>query len=426
MGRLSKLVSKANPFKAAKKLIKNIKKPFSKITKGIARGIAKIAKVVMRGVGQLNKKLGPIGMIALSIAMPYALGGLSNWTNMALQSPQGTWLNSIGKLADTIRYGYRATTGAIGRATNFISRSIGDVFSKFGGSKGNLFTRISNGAKRLYRSAQQNFAKAFGKPGSAGQVQVFGGPANQYSQMMEVAKASEGLISGTIDVSQLGKQVAGTDAGWFTQATTAGQRSAADLVSQTINDAYKSTLDGYSQNALRYFNDVKNASIIEGSYINDAEIAQILNDRGATTVFDYKNLTDYDMTGKKQILTDIDIKNSADYKFSPQHNEYIFTGDESFKTPDGKSTLSKKLKKSVVNQATKTLTDSLLNKPDYIPPVYEIAQKDMTLNSELSGYAGTDQKGSAGGEIMKLANFYNSDDIYKIKNYYKHMNLRVT
>ena len=91
MGKLSKLVSKANPFKAAKKLIKNIKKPFSKITKGIARGIAKIAKVVMRGVGTLHNKLGPIGMIGLAIAMPYAMQGLSSWTTMATQSPQGTW-----------------------------------------------------------------------------------------------------------------------------------------------------------------------------------------------------------------------------------------------------------------------------------------------------------------------------------------------
>ena len=426
MGKWSKAwKSVTSPFKAAKKIIKNIKKPFSKITKGIARGIAKIAKVVMRGVGQLNKKLGPIGMIGLSIAMPYAMQGLSSWTTMAAGSPQGTWLHSVGNIAKTIRTGYRATTGAISTGTNFISRTIGNVFSRFGGSKGNIFTRISNGAKRLYTSAQQTFAKAFGKTGSAGQVQVFGGPANQYSSMLDVTKASEGLISGTIDASQLGKQVAGTDAGWFTQATTAGQRSASELVSNTINNAYKSTLDGYSQNALKYFNDVKNASMIEGTYINDAEIGQILNDRGATTVFDYKDLTDYDMTGKKQILTDIDIKNSADYKFSPQHNEYIFTGEESFKTPDGKNTLSKKLKKSVVNQAHKTLTSSLLKKTDYIPPVFEISQKDMTLNTELSGYEGTDQKGSAGGEIMKLANFYNADDIYKIKNYYKHMNLTV-
>ena len=72
--------------------------------------------------------------------------------------------------------------------------------------------------------------------------------------LMDVSSAAKSLSSGTIDAIQLGKQTAGTNAGWFTQATTAGQRSAADLVSQTINDAYKSTLDGYSQNALRYFN----------------------------------------------------------------------------------------------------------------------------------------------------------------------------
>ena len=31
----------------------------------------------MRGVAKLNKKLGPLGSIALAVAMPYALGGLS-------------------------------------------------------------------------------------------------------------------------------------------------------------------------------------------------------------------------------------------------------------------------------------------------------------------------------------------------------------
>ena len=131
------------------------------------------------------------------------------------------------------------------------------------------------------------------------------------------------------------------------------------------------------------------------------------------------------MTGKKQVLTDIDLINSPDYKFSPQHNEYIFTGDKSFSTPNGKNTLSKKIKKSVANAATKSLKDSLLTKANYIDPVYEIAQKDMTWETAMSGYTGTDQEGSAGGSIMKLANFYNDSDINKIKNYHKHMNLRV-
>ena len=425
MGNPFKSVAKAitSPFKAAKKFVKNIKKPFSKITKGIARGIAKMAKIVMKGVGQLNKKLGPIGMLGLAIAMPYAMQGLSNWTTMATQSPQGTWLNSVGKLADTIRTGYRATTGAINNATSFITESIGEVFSRFGGNKGNIFTRISNGAKELYRSAQQNFAKVFGKKGSAGKVEVWDklGYATDGPAIMSIEEAAKLNLSNY----ELGKQTVGTKAGWLTQELTAGQRSAAELVTNTINDAYKSTLDGYSNDALRYFNDVKNASMIEGSYINDAEIAKILDDRGAIRTYDYKGLTDYDMTGKKQVLTDIDFRNSPDYKFSPQHNEYIFTGDKSFSTPNGKNTLSKKIKKSVANAATKSLKDSLLTKADYIEPVYEIAQKDMTWETAMSGYEGTNQEGSAGGSIMKLANFYNDADIHKIKNYHKHMNLRV-
>ena len=63
--------------KVVKKATRVIKKPLSKITKGIARGIAKVGKSVMKGVGRLSKKLGPLGMIALSVAMPYALSGLS-------------------------------------------------------------------------------------------------------------------------------------------------------------------------------------------------------------------------------------------------------------------------------------------------------------------------------------------------------------
>ena len=62
--------------KVFKKVTKAVKKPVSKITKGIAKGIAKVGKAVIRGVAKINKKLGPLGTIALSMAMPYALSGL--------------------------------------------------------------------------------------------------------------------------------------------------------------------------------------------------------------------------------------------------------------------------------------------------------------------------------------------------------------
>jgi len=80
--------------KVFKKATKVIKKPISKITKGIARGIAKVGKSVMKGVAKLNKKLGPLGSIALSIAMPYALGGIRrrcNWWTYRKKYDRSRW-----------------------------------------------------------------------------------------------------------------------------------------------------------------------------------------------------------------------------------------------------------------------------------------------------------------------------------------------
>ena len=103
----------------AKRIVRNIKKPISKITKGIARGIAKVGKSVMKGVGRITKKLGPIGMIGLAIAMPYALSALGGGATGGLigrtmMGPHGQmmstgWLNSsnvfffISKIAPSVK-----------------------------------------------------------------------------------------------------------------------------------------------------------------------------------------------------------------------------------------------------------------------------------------------------------------------------------
>jgi len=97
--------------KVFKKASRVIKKPLSKITKGIARGIAKVGKSVMKGVGRLSKKLGPLGMIALAVAMPYALGGLSSMIGhggMAAgqasgwMGSQNVFLKAIGNVGNVI------------------------------------------------------------------------------------------------------------------------------------------------------------------------------------------------------------------------------------------------------------------------------------------------------------------------------------
>ena len=73
-------------FKAAKKVVKKVTKPITKIVKKVAKKVKKIGKAVMKGVAKISNKLGPVGMIALSIAMPYALAGLSTATTAAMSS----------------------------------------------------------------------------------------------------------------------------------------------------------------------------------------------------------------------------------------------------------------------------------------------------------------------------------------------------
>ncbi len=85
---------------------KAIKKPITKIFKGVGKGIAKVAKSTFKGIkqlggkafqayGKISKKLGPIGMIGVSMAMPYLLGafgatGGGLWT--------GLWVKIAGEV----------------------------------------------------------------------------------------------------------------------------------------------------------------------------------------------------------------------------------------------------------------------------------------------------------------------------------------
>ena len=411
--------------KVFKKVTKAAKKPLSKITKGIAKGIVKVGKAVMRGVATVNKKLGPLGTIALSMAMPWALQGIgTGFAKMAATQATGPWtgfIKSIGQMGMEVGKGYRFATGKISTGFTKITSKISQSFSQIG--KGNnIFAKISNGAKNLYNSAKTNFSNTFGKTGSAGKVEVFSGTADG-PMWMDIEKASEGIIKGTIESSQLGSTTAGTNSGWFTKSLTSGQRSAQELVSNTINDAYKSTLEGYSESAFKFFNDVKKQSIAEGTYLNDFEIGQIVKDGGVKESIGYNTVT-ADGVSDRYLKTDFDITKSNDYKYSPVHNEYHFTGENTFNT-GGKSkvsTISKKVKVAAADSAKNWLKDSLLtsNKSDFIEPIYAM-NKDMTMETTSSGYEGTNIKGTEGGSLF--AAVYGSEALNTIKNQTEKMNI---
>ena len=163
-------------FKAVKKTVKKVTKPFTKIVKKTVKKVKKIGKAVMKGVSKISNKLGPVGMIALSIAMPYALAGLSSMTTAAMSS-SNVFLRAVGTVGNQIRLGYQAFNTGMSIAKKSITDVIGKTFQKFAPKGGtNIFSRISDGAKRLYTAAKEKLKSVSPKFGKAkeGMSEVFG------------------------------------------------------------------------------------------------------------------------------------------------------------------------------------------------------------------------------------------------------------
>ena len=407
--------------KVFKKVTKAVKKPVSKITKGIAKGIAKVGKAVIRGVAKINKKLGPLGTIALSMAMPYALSGLSaGFTNMAATQGTGvfnTFVRSIGQMGVNIGKGFNAISGQISKGMSNITSRITKSFSNIG--KGNnIFSRISNGVKNLYNNVKTSFGNTFGKKATAGKVEVFS--PGEGPMLLDVEQAAKSLRAGTIQASDLGTQTAASKGGWFTKSLTESQLQNQKLITDTINKSYADTLGGYSNDAMRFFSDVKKQAIAEGTYINDYQVGELLKNNGLNQNVAYKGIaTDFD-EGTRFLESNFDIANSKNYKVLGDGKGYEFTGNEMFKTPKGTSTISKKLKDVALSKA-----DSLLGnykKLDELPAPYMIAaNQDMTMETSMTGTGGTNIEGSAGGQL--IAKEYGNEVANDYMNYYKKMNI---
>ena len=167
-------------FKPVKKVVSKVTKGVSKAAKKIGKGIAKIGKGVWNGVkkiggkafelyGKISNKLGPIGMIGLSMAMPYLMPGFTGaagglWTNFGAKA--ATWsthatnpfLRTIGQIGGNI---YKGTNFIKGTAQG-ISQTIGKTFSGFA-SEGTLGSRISTGFSNLYKGTTEVLTGQAGK-----------------------------------------------------------------------------------------------------------------------------------------------------------------------------------------------------------------------------------------------------------------------
>ena len=413
--------------KVVKKATKVIKKPLSKITKGIARGIAKVGKSVMKGVGRLSKKLGPLGMIALSVAMPYALSGLSTAIGhggMAAgqasgwMGSQNMFLRSIGQVGNAIRTGYQASTGAIGRTWSTITKSIGKGFSKFTQGTGNIWKNISQGAKNLFNSARTTMKKytpkwRAGQQGTVG-VEGWGNPFGYADTATMTSGQAAGLIdAGAIQGSQLSGQTLGSAEGWFTRA---GSSEADKLVTQTINNAMEKNVSMLQGNSQKYFNDLVTHQKDVGSYINNSEAFDTVVNNSGTN---YTGITDFDG------VYNSDLGMTGDYKLANPNEptSYTFTGEKTYNNNVGKSSIKKVKKSSLSKNVASALSKSLLTQSPSTfkhPNIMYASAADMT-HQTTAGYGGTDIQGSWGGSLLQGA--FDDNQRERIMNYYKNMNI---
>ncbi len=416
----------------AKKLAKNIRKPISKITKGIARGIAKVGKSVMRGISRITKKLGPIGMIGLSIAMPYALHGLSSMVGTAAMSgvhpatglmAKKGFLGAIGQVGNQIRTGYQFTTGAIGNTWSTITKSISNTFQKFQTGTGNVWTKISNGAKRLYTSARNQVAKLKKftpkfRQGQLGQVELKGimGRHGPISSLEAQSLIDRGVLQG----SDIYSQTLGSPEGWFTH----GSSQTDSLITDTINEAIQPRLKMLDKNGLDYYNNLKNTSLENlGRYSPNEALDTVINSKGTTRNF----ATDFSKTPDSYTTN---LAKTGDYTLGTARDRlegtYNFTGAKTYNNSVGKSSIKKasqvsNLKKGMKYAAGKMAKSLLTQDSAYkLPEVMSPSIADMT-HQTTSGYGGTEIEGAWGGSLLRGA--FNDNQRERIMNFYKNMNI---
>tara|TARA_Y100001958_G_C21120385_1_gene464674 strand:- start:21 stop:1055 length:1035 start_codon:yes stop_codon:yes gene_type:complete len=340
--------------------------------------------------------------------MPYALGGLSTMTTAAMNSTN-TFLQAIGNVGNAIRTGYQAFNAGVSKTFSSITNSIKQGFSKFAPkTEGNIFSRISKGAKNLFQSAKNVSKKYSPIKGKQGTVTVSDSLDQVYTLTSD--EAAKQLAAGSLDVADISKQTLGSNK-WFVQGSNASDK----IVTDTINEAYKSTLDTYGPGAKRYFNDLKAKAIDMKTYVNDSDIGSLVESKSF-------NAEIYDSLDPAVInRLDVNLATNKDYTaLNEEGTEFLFNGNDTFGTGEKATGFTTKAK-----SAGKSAVSSLLKKKE--KPV-DITKVDFSFGSgsntmtDITGtYSGTDISGSAGGNLLK--GVYSDADRMKIMNYYKNMNL---
>lgn len=395
-----KKIIKKNPItKIIKKQIKNIKKLGTKVW----NGIKKVGGKAFEAFGKFSQKLGPIGMIALSFAMPYLTAGMGSlWGGMgsALQAGMGSTNAFVSTLSTLGNSAYQAigTAGSFVKGTyQGITQTLSKTFSSFG--KGN----VSEGFSNLW----------------GGTKDVFSGRAGMGTEELLTNTFKDygvDIVTGTGDFTgNAGGIFGGTSSGVVqtggVNAFKANQLNQASY--KVIENAMASTTAGYDAVAKKYVNTISNqfnlnAHDAHEHFIKNGGIE--LNNGNYT--FDMSTSGDFKKAimkpGRPPVGPNMGYEytgGSANLKFANNNTQYLGINQNlgtlegptyGYGSPD-KPSLLDKAKKSAKTALSAFAAQSDDPNQGYVP---YMGGGDTYLNSQIAGYSGSNVDTSSGGQFL--------------------------
>ena len=292
-------------FKKVKKIVSKVTSPVTKLFKKVGKGIVKVGKDIWGGIkkiggkamkayGMISQKLGPIGMIGMSMAMPYLLGAFGT-TGGGLWSGFGKFMRGSNPLTGSI-FGVQASQNPFFKVFGHVGKGVYNAGNFVGGTT---------------RGISQTISKSFG---SFAKGDVSQGFANLWRGTGEVLTGKSGM--GTMKYGQLGwKAGSGTQFKTLYNPKYVTQTGGVQLGNYNIANQFN-------------YDVVKNAMLKNPDYLNLSNDAKMYH-----RTFVNKTGTDWN-TGLEYIKKNgvdvnsgfLDMSSSADFKWAAPPSQSLVEG----------------------------------------------------------------------------------------------------
>ena len=393
-----KKIIKKNPItKIIKKQVKNIKKLGTKVW----NGIKKVGGKAFQAFAKFSDKIGPIGMIALSFAMPYLTAGMGSlWGGMgtALKAGMGSTNAFVSTMSTLGNSAYQAigTAGSFVKGTyKGITQTLSKTFSSFG--KGNV---------------TEGFSNLWG-----GTKDVFSGRAGMGTEELITKATTYGvdIVKGTGDFTgNAGGIFGGTSSGVVqtggVNAFKANQLNQASY--KVIQNAMANTTAGYDAVTKKYINTISKQFNLNAHDAHEHFLKNGGVDMGnGSFSFDMSTSGDFEKAimkpGRPPVGPNMGYEytgGSANLNFANNNTQYLGINKNlgtiegptyGYGSPDKPSLLDK------AKKSAKTALSALAGQGDdpqqnYLP----YGGGDTYLNSMVAGYGGSNVDTSAGGTFL--------------------------